>query len=81
VNLEIGSSVYHPAQASRESSPEPTTGGQQRRIAALGDSLMKNRGIWNWLGRDRSRRLALVANIDQNDGQQPIADRTEREAA
>jgi hypothetical protein len=43
-------------------------------FAALGDSLVKNRGIWDRLGRNRSRQLALVANIDQNDGQRPIAE-------
>jgi len=50
-------------------------------FAALRDSLVEDLGIRDWLGRDRSRRLALVANIDQNDGQQPIAEPAEREVA
>jgi hypothetical protein len=50
-------------------------------FAALGACLIENPVIRDWLGRDRSRRLAVVINIERNDGQQPIAERAEREAA
>jgi hypothetical protein len=61
-------------------------GSQQQAIssavfAALGNSRTEHSGVRDWLGRDGSQRLVLVANVDQNDGQRPIVKPTEREAA
>lgn len=50
-------------------------------FSALGSSLTEQLAIRNWLGGDDSRRLALVANVDQNDGQRRIAKTVDREAA
>jgi integrase len=50
-------------------------------FAALRRALTEHSGIRHWLGRDGSQRLALVAQIDQNDDQRPIADPAHSEAA
>jgi site-specific recombinase XerD len=50
-------------------------------FAALGTSLTERSGIRNWLGRDGSQRLAMVAQIDHNDDHRPIAKPADREAA
>jgi integrase len=50
-------------------------------FAPLGKFLTERSGIRNWLGRDGSQRLALVAQIDDNDDRRPIAEPADREAA
>jgi integrase len=52
-------------------------------FAALGDSLVKNRGIRDWLGRSGTRRLVLAAEVDQNRSAQAgsNAEVMDREAA
>ena len=50
-------------------------------FAALGNFLTEHSGIRDWLGRGGSKRLALVASVDQYDGHRLIVEPTDHEAA
>ena len=50
-------------------------------FAALGNFLTEHSGIRDWLGRGGYKRLALVASVDQYDGQRLIVEPTDHEAA